>query len=131
MRYDFAVPTWLAITIPSVIAVAACLMWALDYSKKAHEIQKLRLELEKLRAEGERREREDSLKASGLYKPTTVEIDRIVGHAHKVTSSGLDEFLSRLGMDDLHVYRIDKKIVWLGGLLAAVIFFVLIWFMAS
>lgn len=52
-------------------------MWMLDYSKKAHEIQKLRLELEKLKREGERSEREERSKASGLYKPTAAEVDRL------------------------------------------------------
>lgn len=70
-------PTWLAIAIPSVVAVAAILMWALDYSKKAHEIAKLRLELEKLKREGERSEREEQSRASGLYTPTAAEVDEI------------------------------------------------------
>jgi hypothetical protein len=68
-------PTWLAIAIPSVIAVAACLMWALDYSKKAHEIEKLRLEVERLRREREKTEKEDGSRAAGLYTPTAQEID--------------------------------------------------------
>lgn len=65
-------PTWLAITIPSVVAVAAILMWAIDYTKKAHEIEKLRLELEKLKRE----ERKEQQKASGLYIPSAAEVDR-------------------------------------------------------
>jgi hypothetical protein len=65
-------PTWLAIAIPSVVAVAAVLMWALDYTKKAHEIRKLRLDLEKLKRE----ERKERRKASGLYIPTAAEVDR-------------------------------------------------------
>jgi hypothetical protein len=69
--------TWLAIAIPSIVAVAAVLMWTLDYSKKAHEIQKLRLELEKLKREAERLEREEQTRASGLYRPTAAEVDRI------------------------------------------------------
>jgi hypothetical protein len=60
------VPTWLAIAIPSVIAVAACLMWAVDYSKKAHEIEKLRLELEKLQRKQEQVERDAARKDPGL-----------------------------------------------------------------
>jgi hypothetical protein len=70
-------PTWLAIAIPSVVAAAAILMWALDYSKKAHEIQKLRLELEKLKREGERSEREERSRSSGLYTPTAAEVDKL------------------------------------------------------
>jgi hypothetical protein len=73
-------PTWLAIAIPSVLAVAACSMWGLDYSKKAHEIAKLRLELEKLEREKERSEREERSRASGLYKPTPEEVD-MIGYA--------------------------------------------------
>jgi hypothetical protein len=73
-------PTWLAIAIPSVIAVAAILMWALDYTKKAHEIQKLRLELEKLKREGEQSDREDRFRGSGLYTPTAEEVDKIGTH---------------------------------------------------
>jgi hypothetical protein len=68
-------PTWLAIAIPSVVAVAAILMWVLDYSKKAHEIQKLGLELEKLKRESERSEREYEFEYSGLYRPTPAEVD--------------------------------------------------------
>jgi hypothetical protein len=77
-------PTWLAIAIPSVLAVAAGLMWALDYSKKAHELQKLRLELERLRREAVSSEREEQTKASGLYKPTAAEVDSITGDAAAV-----------------------------------------------
>ena len=72
-------PTWLAIAIPSVVAFAACVMWALDYVKKGHEIDKLRLELDKLRREAEQSQREGQSKASGLYKPTAAEVDRIAG----------------------------------------------------
>lgn len=64
--------TGLAIAIPSVVAVAACLMWALDYSKKAHEIEKLRLEVERLT-------REERSRVAGLYKPTAEEVDRFAG----------------------------------------------------
>jgi hypothetical protein len=67
-------PTWLAIAIPSVVAVAAILMWSLDYSKKAHEIQKLRLELERLKRESERSAQEDAFRRSGLYRPTVEEV---------------------------------------------------------
>jgi hypothetical protein len=69
-------PTWLAIAIPSVIAVAACLMWALDYWKKAQEIQKLRLEVVRLEHEAEDREREYQKRAAGLYRLTPEEVDR-------------------------------------------------------
>lgn len=71
-------PAWLAIAIPSLIAVAACVMWAVDYVKKAHEIEKLRLELERLRLDGIAAERTEDLRASGLYTPTPEEIDRVV-----------------------------------------------------
>ena len=71
-------PTWLAIAIPSVVAVASILMWALDYSKKAHEIQKLRLELEKLKWDRETAERAEAHRSSGLYTPTAEEVDRVL-----------------------------------------------------
>lgn len=69
-------PTWLAIAIPSVVAVAAVLMWILDYSKKAHEIEKVRLELKKLGDELRRRD-------GGLYIPTPQEVDDIAREARE------------------------------------------------
>jgi hypothetical protein len=61
------------IAIPSIVTVGTAIMWAIDYSKKAHEIQKLRLELEKLKRE----QRLEEFKATGLYKPTAAEVDAI------------------------------------------------------
>ena len=82
-------PSWLAIAIPSVIAVAACIMWAVDYVKKAHEIEKLRLdvrklelELEKLSREGAAAKRFEDFLASGLHRPTAAEVDALVREKH-------------------------------------------------
>lgn len=68
-------PSWLAIAIPTVIAVAACLMWALDYSKEAHEIQKLRLERRKLERQRDRAAKEDNSRAAGIYTPTPARLN--------------------------------------------------------
>jgi hypothetical protein len=91
-------PTWLAVTIPTIVAVAACLMWALEYTKKAHEIGKLRLEVFRLEGEREAAKREESRRASGLYTPTTQEIDKYA----------LERFLSHLGVsEEFMTNRVD------------------------
>jgi hypothetical protein len=95
-------PTWLAIAIPSVIAVAALLMWTLEYSKKAHEIAKLRLELEKLKREAVSSVREEQTKASGLYKPTAAEVDSITGDATSVVVGKLIKGSGANAGDDYH-----------------------------
>lgn len=75
-------PTWLQIAVPVVVAVAAVLMWALDYTKKSHEIEKLRLELKKLRSDLRRRD-------GGLYIPTPQEVDDITREAKQRDADNL------------------------------------------
>lgn len=66
-------PLWLAMAIPVVLLVVGALMWVLDYAKKAHELEKLRMEIRRLKAEEEER-------ASRIAKPTQEEVERFGHH---------------------------------------------------
>jgi hypothetical protein len=63
-----------------VVAVAACLMWALDYYKRSHEVEKLRLEVEKLRREqGGWREKMPAMRRAYTHPRRTRSTDTVVG----------------------------------------------------